>query len=418
MKICSVCGSVNGADNKFCRKCGSPLSASTQPVRVKPISNQAKPTSNQAKPTKKVTAATPQKPSLEPIPQMDVEEPFDISNPLTEKSAEPAEIEEPVSWRPFQKPSPFTKPPSRPPAETATPRPQARPPAGKGQMQTPALIPIRPRPVEEMSITEKISFYQPPGKTASTQKKSKDKKELQKSAGSQSKTKLIPLSKMTSNVEEQEEEQEEEEEEEIEEAPPQPRPKRDSKSHRPSAQKRAGVTDSKSAALSQIMSEAMRSLSQQLGLVKPAQKKVIAPQAPAVVEEVEPQTMNDILTDLARIDPNIDASSIIRQDGTILAAATSRRLNENLLSVITGTLSTISRDVVQAMEAGKLKFTSIHGTQGILFLAPLFADMFLIVYTNPLCRPGVINVASHRVKAQLMKYMGLKEGDVEAKSAS
>ncbi len=404
MKICSVCGSVNGADNKFCRKCGSPLAATTQPVRVKPVARPAKP-------VKKETPAPSPKPTLEPIPQMDVEEPPGITSPV------PEETEGGVSWRPpqkpapstkpgpFMKPNPFVKPGTRPPQKTAAQPASTRPVAKQGPSPTPALIPIRPRPVEETSITEKESFYEPQAKSPSPQKKSKDKKSLES-------TKLIPLSKIAPAEEEPEEEEEE--------APPPPRPRADSKSRRASAQKRSSVTDSSAVALQQVMSEAMRSLSQQLGLARPVQKKVITTSAApeAVEEEVEPQTMTDILVDLGRIDPNIEASSIIRQDGTILAAATSHRLNENLLSVIAGTLSNISHDVVQAMEAGKLKFTSIHGTQGILFLAPLFADMFLIVYTNPLSRPGVINVASHRVKAQLMKYMGMKDADVEANSAA
>ncbi len=397
MKICSVCGSVNGADNKFCRKCGAPLAATTQPVRVKPVARPAKPAK------KETTAPTP-KPPLEPIPQMDIEEPPVSTGPGS------AEKDGQVSWRPpqkpgpFMKPSPFIKPGTRPPQKAPAQPAASRPPANQGQKQAPALIPIRPRPVQEMSITENESFYEPQAKSTPPQKKSKEKK-------SQESPKLVPLSKFAPDSDEQEEE---------EEAPPPPRTKIDAKSRRISAQKRSSVTDSSTAALSEIMSEAMRSLSQQLGLAKLPQKKVItSTAAPAVVvDEVEPQTMTDILVDLGRIDPNIEASSIIRQDGTILAAATSRRLNEHLLSVIAGTLSNISHDVVQAMEAGKLKFTSIHGTQGILFLAPLFADMFLIVYTNPLSRPGVINVASHRVKAQLMKYMGMKDADVEANSAA
>jgi predicted regulator of Ras-like GTPase activity (Roadblock/LC7/MglB family) len=372
------------------------LSATTQPVRVKPVARPAKP-------AKKETSAPSPKPPLEPIPQMDVEEPPGETSPA------PADKEGPVSWHPpqkpgpFLKPSPFTKPGARPPQKNPAQSAPSRPSANQGQAQTPALIPIRPRPVEEMSITENETFFEPEAKPSPPQKKSKEKKPKES-------PKLIPLSKLTSSTEEQDEE---------EETSPPPRPRSESKPRRASAQKRSSVADTSSAALSEIMSEAMRSLSQQLGLAKSTQKKVITPPAsPAeVVEEVEPQTMNDILKDLGRIDPNIEASSIIRQDGTILAAATSHRLNESLLSVIAGTLSNISRDVMQAMEAGKLKFTSIHGTQGILFLAPLFADMLLIVYTNPLSRPGVINVASHRVRAQLMKYMGMKEADVETKSA-
>ncbi len=33
-------------------------------------------------------------------------------------------------------------------------------------------------------------------------------------------------------------------------------------------------------------------------------------------------------------------------------------------------------------------------------------------------RSGIINVASHRVEAQLMKYMGIKDADVEVNSTA
>lgn len=124
---------------------------------------------------------------------------------------------------------------------------------------------------------------------------------------------------------------------------------------------------------------------------------------------MEPQTLNDILLDLSRVDPNIEVSSLVRGDGAILAAVASRQLDDTLMTTIAGTLSIISVDIIQAMDAGKLQFTAIHGTGGILYLAPLFQDIYLVIFTSPQSKSGVINVATHRVRAKLKKYMQFEE---------
>jgi predicted regulator of Ras-like GTPase activity (Roadblock/LC7/MglB family) len=258
--------------------------------------------------------------------------------------------------------------------------------------QPPPLIPIRPRPVEDVAITDKVRFYKPPGPGAPLQGMPAEEFRPHAFGSSAAPQKLIPLSDIAAKTSS---------DEDAEETPIPKKPVQDASAGRGSSRPPDQFT--------KLMTDTLQNLSAQLGLSRATAKKVIAPQATPLEQQVEPQTLSDILLDLSHVDPNIEASSLVRQDGTILAAASSRRLNDNLLATIAGTLSIISSDIMQATEAGKHKFTAIHGTQGILFIAPLLQDIFLIVFTSPLSRPGVINVATHRVKAQLKKYLGMNK---------
>ncbi|HMF32315.1 MAG TPA: hypothetical protein VKK79_12920, partial [Candidatus Lokiarchaeia archaeon] len=247
------------------------------------------------------------------------------------------------------------------------------------------------RPVEDLSITDKVRFYKPPGSNPPLQGVPAEEFRPHVFGASPPSQKLIPLSEIATKL---------------------PAAEKSGEDLATSSQvpgsgiRRASSYSSDT--FTKIMTDTLQNLSQQLGISRATSKKVIAPQVTAIEQQVEPQTLSDILLELSHIDPNIEASSLVRRDGTILAAASSRRLDDNLIATIAGTLSTISSDIIGATEAGKHKYTAIHGTQGILFIAPLLQDIYLIVFTSPLSRPGVINVATHRVKAQLKKYLGLK----------
>ena len=121
-----------------------------------------------------------------------------------------------------------------------------------------------------------------------------------------------------------------------------------------------------------------------------------------------PDSLNDILINLSEFDLNIEASALVNSDGDILASAYSRYISESLISTIAQTLGNISQDMISSLDSGDLKFISIQGTKGILFMAPIMKNVFLLLLTSPESKSGVINIAKLLVKKQITLYFAKK----------
>jgi predicted regulator of Ras-like GTPase activity (Roadblock/LC7/MglB family) len=111
-------------------------------------------------------------------------------------------------------------------------------------------------------------------------------------------------------------------------------------------------------------------------------------------------------------DLNIEASSIIKTDGTILASAISSRISDSLFATIGMNLSMIGTDIIEGLDAGTLKSISVRGTDGVLDLAPIdrenpsVKDMILVIFSHPRVKSGIISFAVNIVKKQLLDYLG------------
>jgi len=130
-------------------------------------------------------------------------------------------------------------------------------------------------------------------------------------------------------------------------------------------------------------------------------------------EKIPPSSMNEILQDLLKLDLHIEASAIIKGDGTILASAISSRISETLFATIGQNLSMIGDDIIKGLSAGTLLNISIRGTDGVLDLAPIGSkksfgdDMILIILSHPRVKSGIIYFAVSIVKKQVKQYLGL-----------
>jgi len=130
-------------------------------------------------------------------------------------------------------------------------------------------------------------------------------------------------------------------------------------------------------------------------------------------EKIPPSSMNEILKDLLKLDLHIEASAIIKGDGTILASAISSRISETLFATIGQNLSMIGDDIIKGLSAGILLNISIRGTDGVLDLAPIGSkkssgdDMILMILSHPRVKSGIIYFAVSIVKKQVKQYLGL-----------
>ena len=131
-------------------------------------------------------------------------------------------------------------------------------------------------------------------------------------------------------------------------------------------------------------------------------------------EKIAPSSMNEILGQILNLDQFIEASALIKGDGTILASALSNRISDSLFLTIGQNLSMIGSDIIEGLSAGKLNSISIRGTEGILDLAPIdkkyqeLSDMILMIFSHPRVKPGIIAFAVSIVKKQIKEYLGIK----------
>ena len=131
-------------------------------------------------------------------------------------------------------------------------------------------------------------------------------------------------------------------------------------------------------------------------------------------EKIVPSSMNEILMQILNLDTFIEASAIIKGDGTILASALSNRISDSLFLTIGQNLSMIGNDIIEGLSAGKLNSISIRGTEGILDLAPIdkkipeLKDIILMIFSHPRVKPGIIVFAVGIVRRQIKEYLGIK----------
>ncbi|MDX1799211.1 MAG: hypothetical protein R3255_11225 [Candidatus Lokiarchaeia archaeon] len=180
------------------------------------------------------------------------------------------------------------------------------------------------------------------------------------------------------------------------------------------------ITDSTAAALKQKalekdMTKVLSFLSKKISV-----KKLEIPESKSTEktqhkDEIPPSSMNDILKRLITLDLNIEASAIIKTDGTILASAISSRISDSLFATIGMNLSMMGSDIIEGLDAGKLRSISVRGTEGILDLAPIdkenpsVNDMILVILSHPKTKRGIISFAVNIVKKQLKEYLGIQK---------
>jgi len=167
--------------------------------------------------------------------------------------------------------------------------------------------------------------------------------------------------------------------------------------------------------LAEDMTKVLSFLSKKITVkpLKPVKKGEAASTKPK--DSIPPSSMSEILKDLLKLDLHIEASAIIKKDGTILASALSSRISDSLLATIAANLAMMGIDIIEGLSAGTLLNMSIRGTDGVLDLAPISfknlpgEDMILIIFSHPKIKSGIIHFAVSIVKKRVQQYLGLSK---------
>lgn len=426
MIICSNCGATNAEeDGSFCRKCGAPLPVSKRSTRINltsipGIRRQEKQAKKEAE--EKKNSSDNQKSPQEHVPRNsnpNAEVRFfsaNQNNHLDNKGRSNSdqrdlqaipqtshEQQQPQNRQPTSSSETISQQ-----SQNAQPQMDTQQPQNSNQLPNDFLREITPQPFNE-PVIQRREVYGPPRQQRSqedSRNPSKSKPEIKQipnrgahqSQKSSSATQNINQSSLTGS-------------------PTTPTTSNSSTSSPSQHSSLAPPSRQRQKEIEQDMQDVLELLSKKLVVPKPREKK--DPEEPdknvEAKDELPPTSMNEILKNLFKIDLNIEASAIVKDDGTILASAISNRVSDTLFATIGQTLSMIGTDIVEGLNAGTLKTISLKATKGILDLAPINSKfemtegMFLILFSQPRVKSGVINIAVNSAKKQIKKYLGLKD---------
>ncbi|MFX1294440.1 MAG: roadblock/LC7 domain-containing protein [Promethearchaeota archaeon] len=132
-----------------------------------------------------------------------------------------------------------------------------------------------------------------------------------------------------------------------------------------------------------------------LGVAKPRET------APHVKGTVIPQ---DIKTQLIRflgglnkLDRSLEASAVVRRDGSLLASAHSTRVKPEMMATITSTLYGIAEDCIRAISGGEMNIVTIKAQNVVLMLRPINEETILLLVTSQNSNIGLISMKSELV---------------------
>ncbi len=175
------------------------------------------------------------------------------------------------------------------------------------------------------------------------------------------------------------------------------------------------VSPEKQERLESDMKDVLSFLSEKIPSVSKSSQKSDSPdvikQKKKAEQNLKPDTINDTLRQLLKIDRQIEASAIIKSDGKMLASAISDRISDPLFATIGQNLCMISADILNGLNAGLLHSISLRGTEGVLDLAPIsqddpiLKDLILIIFSNPSVKSGIIQIAIRKIAKQLKEFI-------------
>ncbi|TFG04209.1 MAG: hypothetical protein EU536_05020 [Promethearchaeota archaeon] len=140
-----------------------------------------------------------------------------------------------------------------------------------------------------------------------------------------------------------------------------------------------------------------------LGVAKPQhQEAKAAPKLPST--QVKDQLI-EFLKELNKLDRTLEASAVVRRDGTLLASAHSSRAKPEMMATISSTLYSIAIDSIRAISGGKMRMVTITAEQCVLMLTNVDKDTILILVTSPKSNLGLVSMYSELMAQNIAKFL-------------
>jgi predicted regulator of Ras-like GTPase activity (Roadblock/LC7/MglB family) len=140
-----------------------------------------------------------------------------------------------------------------------------------------------------------------------------------------------------------------------------------------------------------------------LGVIKPETPQPAAKAVPLTSDTRE--QLIEFLRGLNRLDRSLEASAVVKRDGTILASAHSSRAKPEMMATICSTLFGIAQDSIRAIAGGRMRMISVTAEQSVLMLTQINEDTILLLVTSPKSNIGLISMYSETLAQNIAKFL-------------
>ncbi len=124
----------------------------------------------------------------------------------------------------------------------------------------------------------------------------------------------------------------------------------------------------------------------------------------AITKPIKDQLIG-FLRELNKLDRTLEASAVVKSDGTLLASAHSSRAKPEMMATISSTLYGIAKDSIRAISGGKMRMVTITAEHTVLMLTAINIDTMLLLVTSPKSNLGLISMYSELVGQNIDKFL-------------
>jgi len=116
-------------------------------------------------------------------------------------------------------------------------------------------------------------------------------------------------------------------------------------------------------------------------------------------------TLEGILVELEKSDPDIEASALVRSDGLIMAAALPESVDKTLVAAMTAAVLNIGSRALEELKRGNLKELFIRGENGLVCLMRSTDDSVLSTIVRPEANIGLVLVEMRKAVQKISQAL-------------
>ena len=112
---------------------------------------------------------------------------------------------------------------------------------------------------------------------------------------------------------------------------------------------------------------------------------------------MDPSRFNDLLRELFKAIPQVNAASIVTSEGFPIASALPKGVDETIISAMTSALLSLSQRAVIDMNKGKFEEFCIEGDDGYLLILQVGTNTLLTLSATKKVRLGLLFLEARRI---------------------
>jgi len=115
--------------------------------------------------------------------------------------------------------------------------------------------------------------------------------------------------------------------------------------------------------------------------------------------------LEEILLELEKSDPDIEASALVRRDGLIMAAALPEGIDKTLVAAMTAAVLNIGSRALEELKRGNLRELLVRGEDGLICLMRATGDSVLSTIVRSEANIGLVLVEMRKAVQKISQIL-------------